>query len=179
MHKSEIKAILDNAVLLCDTREQLNPRFRQRLTDTGMSWEKVKIDEGDYSIKCTLPDGSELSLVDKVGIERKKDLDELAACFGKDRDRFKREILRAEAKGKRLYLLVENAQLDYLFNDILYRNHCSSRFNRKAMLASIIAWQIRYGFTPLFTSERNSGQLIASVLKKELEIELERMCSDG
>lgn len=179
MHKSEIKEVMDKAVLLVDSREQINPRFGERIKSASIPWKRVKIDEGDYSIATTLPDGSEISLINKVGIERKKDLNELAACFGSDRDRFKREVLRACEKGKHLYLLIENAQFDYLCNDLLYKTHCSSKYNRQAMLMSIISWSIKYNFTPIFVSERNSGELIAKILKKELEIEIERLCKDG
>lgn len=179
MHSAEIKGCLDKAVLWVDTREQLNPRFEQRMKDTEMLWEKTKLDEGDYSIRTFLPDGTVLDLRDVVGIERKKDLDELAMCFGTERRRFKAEVLRAKQKGKHLYLLVENAQLDYLFNDVLYKQHCRSKYSRKAMLMSIISWESKYNFTPIFIAERNSGQLIASILKKDLEIELEKRCENG
>ena len=175
MHRAEIKAIMDSAIILVDTREQLNPRFKVRVNDLNMPWEQVKIDEGDYSIKALLPDGTEVNLIDSVGIERKKDLNELASCFGSGRDRFLREVKRAQAKGKKLYLLVENAQIDYLMSDVLYKEHCQSLMNRKALLHSVISWSIKYGFQPWFCKDRNSGELIASILKKELECYLQNL----
>ena len=95
-------------------------------------------------------------------------LDELAQCFTHDRQRFKREFERAQAHGCRIYLLCENATWENLING-KYR----SRFNPKAFIASIIAWQIRYDMQLLFCKEETSGALIKEILYRDLKERLE------
>lgn len=70
----------------------------------GVPIERVALSFGDYSTKCNVID-----LRDQVAIERKMDLDELCACYGRDRSRFTREFERAKESGAKLYMLVENA----------------------------------------------------------------------
>ena len=81
----EIDKCLESMVLLVDTREQPTERLKERLEAAGLPYERAKLDVGDYSCKCTLPDGEVLDFSARAVIERKMNLDELCMCFGRER----------------------------------------------------------------------------------------------
>lgn len=64
---------------------------------------------GDYTAYVKLPNGKSFTLADKVVIERKMDLTELATCYTSQRERFTKEFERAKERGAKIYLLVEDA----------------------------------------------------------------------
>ena len=66
MDHFEVKRALASMVILVDTREQDTPRLRKRLRAMACPYERHKLEFGDYSAKCTLPDGGELDLSDTV-----------------------------------------------------------------------------------------------------------------
>lgn len=108
MTPMQVHAALDTLTLLVDTREQPTARFAQRMAAAGLPYTRKKLNFGDYSARCTLEDGRELDLSGSVAIERKMNLDELCQCYTRDRQRFEREFQRAQSKGAKLYLIVEN-----------------------------------------------------------------------
>lgn len=163
----ELKAALSSAVLLVDTREQNTEAMRKRIALTGMEHQRCKLYSGDYSIKCTV-DNSVFSLAEKVAVERKMSLDELASCFGRERERFVREFDRAKDIGMRLYLLVENASYENL-----YAHKYRSQFSPAAYAASIFAWQARYDCRVVFCKAESSGRIIRDILYRELKERLE------
>ena len=67
----EIDKCLESMVLLVDTREQPTERLKERLEAAGLPYERAKLDVGDYSCKCTLPDGEVLDFSARAVIERK------------------------------------------------------------------------------------------------------------
>ena len=165
MHPVEVKAALESAVLLLDTREQETPRLRERLRKIGWPVERHKLDFGDYSVKCDC-----LSLADSVVIERKMSLDELCECFGRSRSRFEREFERAKATGATTYLLVENASWE-----AVYAGKYRSKMAPQSLVASICAWLARYDCQILFCKPETTGQLIRDTLCRELKERLEGM----
>lgn len=164
----EIKNSLESMVLLVDTREQPTEKLKQRIDSTGLVHERRKLDFGDYSCKCMMPDGNELNFSSKVAIERKMSLDELCSCFGKERGRFEREFNRAKESGCRMYLLVENATWEKVYNG-KYR----SLFTPQALIASIDAFRARYGMQLDFCKAETTGRIIRDVLYRELKEYLE------
>ena len=168
MTNFEIRDCLDSMVILCDTREQPTERLKRRLEATGLPYERKKLDAGDYSCKCTLPDGGELDFSTRVVIERKYDLTEICTCFGKERQRFEREFLRAKENGTRIYLLIENATWENVFAG-KYR----SKYASQALVASLLAWQTRYDMKIVFCKSETTGKLIKEILFRELKQHLE------
>ena len=160
----ELEKCLDSMVLLVDTREQPTPRLQARIEISGLPYERKKLEQGDYSCKCTLPGGEELDFSSKVAIERKMNLDELCLCFGKERKRFEREFERAKENGCKIYLLVENGNWEKAYN-----GKYQSRYNRKALVASIDAFRARYGMQLDFCKEETTGRLIRDILYRELK----------
>lgn len=160
----ELEQSLGSMTLLVDTREQPTQKLKDRIELAGLPHERRKLGQGDYSCKCTLPDGNELDFSDKVVIERKMNLDELCMCFGKERKRFEREFERAKAAGCRIYLLVEGGNWEKAYNG-KYR----SQYNEKALVASIDAFRARYGMQLDFCKEETTGKLIKDILYRELK----------
>lgn len=156
---------LSTMTVLCDTREQDTLRARKRLKQIGVPIERVALSFGDYSARCDV-----LDIQDRVAIERKMDLSELAHCYCQDRKRFVREFERAKEAGAKLYLLIENGSLDDA-----YSGHYRSKVHPSSFTASILAWLARYDCQILFCKAENSGQVIHDVLYRELKERLEEL----
>lgn len=168
MNHFDVDTALRSAVLLVDTREQDTPRLRRRLADSGLPWDRQKLKFGDYSIRCTLPDGNRLDLSGSIAIERKMSLDELCACFCRERPRFVREFERAKTAGAKLYLLVEGGSWEKAYSGE-YRSH----MRPQSLTASMAAWLARYPCQLITCEPETSGLLIRDILYRELKEKLE------
>lgn len=165
--------------ILIDTREQPTPRARKRYETFGVPYRRVTLSYGDYSYNATLPGGERLyegdgGITPSFSIERKMDLDELASCFTRGRDRFRREFERARDNNARIFLIVENATWENLLAG-KYR----SRVHPSAFLASITAWTIRYNMNLIFCKEETTGKLIKELCYRDLKERLERGVYDN
>lgn len=165
----EIEAALETMIVLVDTREQDTERSRRRLRAMGAPALRVTLDYGDYAANVLLPSGEWLHDPDgriAAGcvIERKMNLDELAECLTRGRDRFRREFQRARANGANVWLLVENGNWEALLAG-RYR----SRFQPKAFLASLTAWAVRYSLHIVFCDELTTPILIREILYRDLK----------
>lgn len=174
MTYAEVNDVLASMVIIYDTREQPTPALMRRLSAFPCETRREMCGFGDYTAACTLPDGSEYSLNGVVAIERKMSLDELSRNFTAGRERFAKEFDRAKDNGGKLYLLVENASWDMLF-----AGRYKTKFNRDSYIASLMAWQARYGTQVLFCTSEISQMVIYKVLRYELKERLERMCEGG
>ena len=170
----EIEKMLESMVILVDTREHPNRKFEKRVAGFGCSWERTKLDFGDYSCKYTELNGSEISLANTVVIERKQDGNELAMCFGTQRKRFEREFKRAQEAGALIYLLVEEECWESLYTGQYGKSaRYRSKLNPITLTASIHAWQAMYRKNLQFCEADTTGPLIADILKYELREVLE------
>lgn len=175
MDNFEIQSCLDSMVILVDTREHPSRQAEKRYKAFGAPYERVVLDYGDYAYNFTLPSGKRLygaenstRIHPKVVVERKMSLDELAMCFGRQRERFEREFDRAKSHGARIYLLIENSTWENLLNG-KYR----SKLHPKAFAASLTAWTARYDMIPIMCKAETSGKLIKEILYRELKERLE------
>ena len=115
------------------------------------------------------PGGEVIQMHHRFAIERKMNLDELAGCFTHDRERFEREFQRASDAGAKMVLIVENASYENLLNH-KYR----SKFHPEAFIASLVAWEIRYGFHVVMCKEETTPKIIYEWCKRDLKERLER-----
>ena len=168
----QIRDILDTFRVVVDNREQMTPRAKHRLKALGVPIEHGTLNYGDYAANADMPDGPLLdtSVTMKPGcvIERKMSLDELAACLGRDRARFVRELERAKAAGAKIYLLVEDASWEKIIN-----HNYRSKLHPNSFLASLLAFQVRYGLTIVFCTQLTTGRMIREILYRELKEVLE------
>ncbi len=163
----EVKNALEKICVLVDTREQDTMAFRERVKNIGFPYKRQKLDFGDYSAKV-VAESETIDFSDDFAIERKMSLDELCNCYCNGRKRFEREFLRAKEKNAKLYLLIENADFDKVFNGE-YR----SLMQPQALIASIIAWLARYNCQLLFCSAKLSGNIIKEIIYREVKERLE------
>lgn len=107
--------------IIVDSREQ------DPLTFANLPSEVGTLDTGDYSVR---------SLEHLIAVERKS-LNDLLACVGRERDRFKRELQRLRAYRFRL-LVVETDAL------ALESGEWRSQLQPAHVLGSLAAWSAQY-----------------------------------
>ena len=173
MDHFEIAEALSTFRILVDTREQATPKAVERYESFGVPYERTTLSYGDYCGMITL-NGSSIYDISKAVkascvIERKMSLDELASCFTRSRDRFRREMERACSNHSTVYLLVENGSYEGIIN-----HRYKSRYNPTAFLASLTAWTVRYNIIPIFCKAETSGQIIKEILYRDMKERLER-----
>ena len=174
MNPPEIEDALSTFRIIVDRREQRTPKAAERYKSFGVPFAQATLDYGDYCADVTLPSGKNICdtsrrISARCVIERKMNLDELAGCFTRSRDRFRREFERAAAEGAVVYLLVEGASYEAILGH-RYR----SKFHPEAFIASLIAWQVRYGLRVIFCKSGTSGRVIKEVLYRDIKERLEK-----
>lgn len=169
MNNFDIQNCISSIQILVDSREQDTERARRRLSMFPCPHSRQALNFGDYSYCFTQPSGLLTPMNQRFAVERKMSLDELAACFTHERERFEREFQRANDARAKLLLIVENANYENLLNH-KYR----SRFNPEAFIASLIAWEIRYGFHTVMCKEESTPKIIYEWCKRDLKERLER-----
>ena len=174
MDAFEVRDALAGFRVIVDTREQMTQKARERFGSLNAPVERATMSYGDYC--ADVPVNGRQSLYDGNGaicapcvIERKMSLDELAGCFTRGRDRFRREFERASANNAKVYLLIENGSWEGIL-----RHRYKSRFNPEAFKASLTAWMIRYNFVPVFCRAETSGMVIKEILFRDMKERLER-----
>ena len=173
MDHFEVTEALNTFQILVDNREQATPKAVERYKSFGVPYKRATLNYGDYCGIITLNDSEIYDTAHSVKascvIERKMSLDELAMCFTRWRDRFRREMERAASNGSTVYLLVENATYEGII-----KHRYRSRFSPSAFLASLTAWTVRYNLRPIFCKADTSGQLIKEILYRDMKERLER-----
>lgn len=148
--ESELQEELSKLTIICDRREQVWEHIEAFFKAKKIPYISRKLDVGDYA--CQIEDRT--FEVD-FAVERKANLDEIAGNFTADRERFEREFLRAKANGTKVYLIVENASWDDIFN-----HNYRSKLSPKAFAAALLSWQSRFNITILFSHPTNTPALI-------------------
>ena len=173
MDHFEVTEVLNTFQILVDNREQATPKAVERYKSFGVPYKRATLNYGDYCGIITLNDSEIYDTAHSVKascvIERKMSLDELAMCFTRGRDRFRREMERAASNNSTVYLLVEDATYEGII-----KHRYRSRFSPSAFLASLTAWTVRYNLRPIFCKADTSGQLIKEILYRDMKERLER-----
>lgn len=152
--EEEIQELLKQLTIICDTREQVNGHITGYLDSKKIPHITRKLDTGDYSAMI-----GDMTLEHDVVIERKANLDEIAGNFTVDRQRFADEFTRAKAEGLKVFLIIENAS----WGDIFLHNY-RSKLKSQSLLASLLAWQVRFNITIIFCKPSETGQIIHGIL---------------
>ena len=157
----QVKKALDSFEILIDTREQATDKLANRIKDFGCGYSRATLDYGDYTFNVTYYDISE-RIKPKVIIERKLNLDELAMCLSRERNRFLKEFDRAKENGASIYLLIENGSWDDIISD-KYRSWMDTR----TYMGNLTMLQARYDIKVVFVNDYNSGIVIKNILYHE------------
>lgn len=161
--EKELRGALRQLCVLCDTREQSNGHILGYFQEKGVPYKLQKLDQGDYSF-CL----GDISFADEIAIEKKHGADEIAGNFTADRPRFENEFMRYKARGIKPFLLIE----DCSWADIKAHNY-RSKLSPKALMASLLAWQVRYNITVVFCRPEEAGELIYATFYYWLKDRLE------
>ncbi len=150
----EVDELLKQLTIVADTREQVNGHVLGYLDSKKIPHETRKLDTGDYSAMI-----GDMTLEHDTAVERKASLDELAGNFTVDRQRLSDEFTRAKAEGLKVFLLIENCS----WSDIFLHNY-KSKLEPKSLIASLLAWQVRFNITVIFCKPAETGQIIYGIL---------------
>ena len=154
--KAEKNELRRKLKLIVDSREQENGHILDFLDRKKIPYEVRKLEVGDYSLML-----GDLTLEDRVVIERKHGLEELCVNLGKDRKRFENELLRAKAFGIRVFLIIEGAG----WGDIRlgsYRHVSDVR--SEEIFDALMSWMVFYPVTVLFCEEQDTAGHILRLL---------------
>ena len=146
-----------------DTREQLGYTFEKfhgkYFSCNGMI--EKKLDTGDYSI---------LGMEDKLCIERKASVSELAGNLGKDKKRFISEIERMKPFPFKFIVLeftLEDVMKFPEGSDIPESKWSKIKITNKYILKMLVEFQMYYGVHVLFCGNRKNAKLVVnSILKR-------------
>lgn len=165
---TEIKKLLkENLVILVDTREQINKHILDWFNENKIQYKKQKIDEGDYTaiIKARPDMGIHRDMYFQVAVERKNSLDELVGNLGekaeaRDNIRLERELIRAKAKGIKIFLIIE--ELNGMEN--IRKGKYRSEYKPQAFIGKLSSLQVRYLSGTVFTKSIDTAFEIYRIL---------------
>lgn len=155
----EISNIINDIVIVVDTREKKNQHILSYLDKIKVPYINQKLNSGDYSFK--LPNYKHLNLDYSVLIEKKNSLDEISGNFTRKRVQFQNEFDRNDCK--RTHLLIENATWKRVENA-----SWRSQFSANAMWASLLTFCFRYNLKLWFVGVDESPKLLYNIIKYEL-----------
>lgn len=125
--------------IIIDTREQMPFTFQHERYSVDVEMGTLAI--GDYSLK---------GLEDKAAVER-KELHDLVACLGRERQRFERELQRGAALDA-FAVIVESSWAD------LAGGNYRSQLNPHAACQSVLAFMGRYRVPFIFAGSRAAAE---------------------
>jgi len=143
-----------------DTREQEGYFFSKFNTCAGMI--EHKLDTGDYSIQ---------GLEDKICIERKGCVEELAINLGQKKHAFMNEIERMEPFPHK-YLILEFSAEDLIKfpkdSRIPVKNKSALKITGKYMLKCLIEFELYHDVHVLFCGSKHTAFLVVSSIFKRI-----------
>ena len=156
--------------ILCDSREKPTKEAKNRWESFGVPYKIQALKSGDYTAEFTLPNGETISLENVAIIERKMSLTEICGNFCQNRDRFIREFERIKEAGAKVYILVEGATWENVYNG-KYRSH----MHPNSLIANLTAWMARYNAHIIFCKAETFPKLAKEILYREAKEYLQDM----
>ena len=127
---------------------------------------------GDYTIAVQLPNKEVVNFKDKVVVERKADLNELASNLydSKSKDengltRIEREFSRAKDLGIKLHLLIETEDaVSKILSSKHFRYDKASKINPKSFIMMFLSLCNRYDINVWYCNKKDSARVIHDLL---------------
>lgn len=127
---------------------------------------------GDFTICVQLPNNCQINFQDKIVIERKKDLNELASNLydSKSKDengltRIEREFLRAKEKDIKMHLLIETEDaISKILSSKHFRYDRASKINPKSFMMMFLSLCNRYDINVWYCNKKDSARIIHDLL---------------
>ena len=167
----QIKIIIDNMVILQDTREKTT-----FITDTydnfGVKWESVKLNSGDFS--AYIPPIEKLGFEgldfrDELVIERKMSNDEISRNLSANKERFHREFQRSKGK---IIILIEDS-----YKNIMMNNY-KSKLMPKQFLGLLHTLSFKYDAPFVFIDKESTPLYIYNTFKYYTRYKLKSLKTD-
>lgn len=152
--------------LISDTREKKNQHVLDYFETVSIKYEIAKLDFGDYM------DAYRPGIV----IDRKQNIAELAKnVVGKDRDRFVRELERAQAAGSKMVILVEQNRYkdrDKWIHvtepaDLMLWSSPHTKIRGERVFRAVSSLIHKYGISVQFCDKRTTGRNILRIIYGE------------
>lgn len=143
--------------IICDSREKKNEHIKKYFDKNNIDYIVQKMDVADYQILEN----------DKLVIDRKQNLDELAKNLmnKKDHSRFWKEVRRAKNNGIKLIVLCEHGKDITNIESVSKWNSKYSGVTGRALLEEIYRVHIAYGVEFIFCTKRQVAKKIVELLK--------------
>ena len=127
---------------------------------------------GDYTIAVQLPNKEVINFKDKIVVERKADLNELASNFydtkSKDENgltRIEREFKRAKEAGIKIHLVIETEDaISKILSSKHFRYDKASKINPKSFQMMFLSLCNRYDINVWYCNKKDSARLIHDLL---------------
>ena len=143
-----------------DTREQVFSHISNVFIEKKLSIKKEKLDFGDYTFQTECKEFKK-DYRNIVVVERKASLDELANNFTKHRETFKKEFIRANEAGAKVFLLIEDSTIQMIRN-----HHYRSQFHPNAFIGSLNSWHYKYNIDIYFCKSKYTATAILRIFNK-------------
>ena len=144
-------------MIICDSREKKNAHILRYFDRNGIDYKIKKMDVADYQIEGR----------DKLVIDRKQNLDELASNLTnpKDKGRFWREVRRAHASGIKMVVLCEHGKGVKSIPDVVNWSSKYSPVTGRILQEKIYQCHISYGVEFLFCRKSETAAKIIELLE--------------
>ncbi len=182
----DIEAVKRSIIVVVAGNEQSNWHIIKRFNEKGVKFMATAMKYCDYSFY--IPGCKELGIEesiffwDKVAIERKAHLTEIAGNFCKGRTRFETEFTKALSDGCKVTLLIEDEkakdkmklrrEMDRCSEydlDTKYRKTWRTDFKGESMIGSIKAFKDRYNLDLVFCKKVKTADVMLDVFYKAVE----------
>lgn len=161
-----LKELLDNLIVLVDTREQTNLKILEYFDKHNIKYKSKALKTGDYSFmikKCPeLGFLVDTYFTDELCIERKNSVSEIAGNMVEKDERFLKELNRM-INIQDVYILIENDKL----GDIIEHNY-ESKYNELSFLRTLLTTQKQCNFYLYFVEDKHMGQMIYEICRNSL-----------
>lgn len=161
-----LKELLDNLVVLVDTRDKTNQKILDYFDKHNIKYKMKALKTGDYSFliqKCPeLGFAMDTYFSDELCIERKNSISELAGNMIEKDERFIKELNRM-INIQDVYILIENDR----FDDIIEHNY-RSKYNELSFLRTLLNTQKKSNFYLYFVKDENIGKVIYEICRSSL-----------
>jgi ERCC4-type nuclease len=160
------KQLLDNLIILHDSREQTSSHILDYFDKKNIKHEKRALKTGDYSFKIKacpeLGFHIDTYFTDELCIERKNSINEIAGNIAEKDDRFLKELNRM-INIQDCYILIEDDRID----DILEHKY-NTKLNELSFIRTLLTTQKRSNFYLNFVKKENMGQMIYEICLNSL-----------
>ena len=145
--------------IICDTREKKNGHILEYFRMVGVEYEVKKLDTADY-----MKVGN-----DKVVIDRKQNLDELARNLTNksDKSRFWKEVRRSFRDKTKMIVLCEHSRNITRIESVAKWHSKFSPVSGRSLMDEIYRVHIAYGIEFIFCSKADTGRKILELLGYE------------